>query len=155
MVLFVQEPEVKLIEMPETSQFLPAWMTPEFLYRINYGPITDKDREKVASFLYDQYYGIVGRLRRKTMSSVCRRSWASILPSPWGRSAIRNVVPCPDEDDRLRLRYKLEKEDWSNVPLVRPHTLAFSAHCYQIIFFTHCFQIVLSSILIAILGIES
>lgn len=120
MVHFVQGPEVEPIEMPETSQFLPTWMTPEFLYRINYGPITDKDRDKVASFLYDQYYGIVGRLRRKTMSSVCRRSWSSILPSPWGRAAIRNVVPCPDEDDRLRLRYKLEKEDWSNVPPARP-----------------------------------
>src|SRR5437762_13076928 len=43
-----------LSKVLESAKFIPPWMTPEFLYRINYGPITEKDREKVRKFLLDQ-----------------------------------------------------------------------------------------------------
>ena len=64
-------------------------MTANFLYRINYGPITMKDRGLVRDFLIDQNLSLEARRRRKTMSSLCGWSWKSLLP---GRAPIRNKI---------------------------------------------------------------
>jgi len=69
--------------------FPPTWMTANFLYRINYGPITMKDRCLVRDFLIDQNLSLEARRRRKTMSSLCGWSWKSLLP---GRTPIRNII---------------------------------------------------------------
>ena len=66
-----------------------------------------------------QYYGIIGRQRHRTMSSICRPSWKEHLPYPWHRLQIRNKVelwamsPTPGEEP-------LGKEDWSAAPSVPP-----------------------------------
>ena len=80
------------VKIVDRENLLPPWMTPEFLYRINYGPITKKDFEKVRNFLVDQYCAVEGRRRGKTLSHIRRRHWKSLLPYPWGRAPIRNVV---------------------------------------------------------------
>ena len=66
-------------ETLESEKYIPPWMTPEFLYRINYGPTTEKEVDKVRKFLIDQYRALEARRKYKTMShpvkhqnSVCR-----------------------------------------------------------------------------------
>jgi len=71
------------------AKFPPPWMTADFLYRINYGPITAKDRSLARGFLIDQYTQLEARRRYKTTSSICRSSWSNLLP---GRSPIRNMI---------------------------------------------------------------
>lgn len=101
-------------------------MTPEFLYRLNYGPTTESDWSKVTSFLYDQYYGIEGRRRCKTMSSVCRPSWTSLLP--WRRPAIRTVVEDFSDEGGFfdligRTEETVKKENWSDATAIEDHVL--------------------------------
>ena len=62
-------------------------MTAEFLYRINYGPISIRDKCLVRNFLIDQYIALEDRRRFRTMSSICGWSWKSILPG--SRAPIR------------------------------------------------------------------
>jgi hypothetical protein len=86
------------------------WMNSNFLFRMNYGSITEEDRFKAASFLYQQYYAILGQRRLKTMDSICRTSLLnSVLRYPWSRPAIRTVIQSwePFWDEQ-----KFGKEDW-------------------------------------------
>ena len=79
-------------ETLESEKYIPPWMTPEFLYRINYGPTTEKEVDKVRKFLIDQYCALEARRKYKTLSHLRRHQWKSLLPYPWGRLPIRTVV---------------------------------------------------------------
>ena len=93
-------------ETLESEKYVPPWMTPEFLYRTNYGPIgTEKEMRKVRKFIIDQYCALEARRKYKTLSHLRRHQWKSLLPYPWGRLPIRTVIQqgtfcCPDRLER-------------------------------------------------------
>lgn len=58
----------------------PDWMTPELLYKINYGPLTKKESNQVAWFVNEQLSTIKGRQYTRTVSSSSAHLWRSILP---------------------------------------------------------------------------
>lgn len=99
------------------SKFLPEWITPDLLYRINYGPITEAERRNVASFLYDQYYAIKCRRRVRTMSNLCR-PFKNLLPHPWGPAPVRNLVQIGEDDFE-----DFQKEYWSKTVNTQPPVL--------------------------------
>jgi hypothetical protein len=88
-------------ETLEYHKYLPPWLTPEFLYRINYGPITHADREKVQDYLIRQYSALEVRRRYKTIKHLRRRQWRLFVPYPWGQLPIRKVVREASSDDEL------------------------------------------------------
>jgi len=85
-----------------TSLIRPDWMTPDFLYRMNYGPLTNKESYKAASFLQDQLADIKASQCIRTTKSRASRSWHSMSPfrAP--------ICPTIDFRDQKELKPKIE-----------------------------------------------
>lgn len=69
---------------------MPEWLTPNLLYRINYGPLKEREFADVAFFIRQQHHDFEAYYRLPTIRSAYHRSWRSYLP--WHRPQIKNRI---------------------------------------------------------------
>src|ERR1700694_5192825 len=69
-------------------------MNGDFLYRFNYGPITEEEIIKVTTFLRNQYRDVEAIQKAKTLASVYRFSWRKYFP--FFLSPIRRAIETPE-----------------------------------------------------------
>src|SRR5579859_2637256 len=55
-------------------------MTPDLLYRFNYGPLTKDESNDVARFIRGQLANIKAMQSSRTLASRSAKSWSSMLP---------------------------------------------------------------------------
>jgi hypothetical protein len=67
-------------------------MNPDLLYRINYGPLTKKESNNVATFLRGQLSDIKARQYARTFASRSAQPWRSL--SPFYRPSISPTIDC-------------------------------------------------------------
>lgn len=98
--------EFKLII--DNGEQLPSWLTADFLYRVNYGRMSEQDEHNVVWFLTDQFYKFEARRRIDTISSLRPSLWKTWF-APWSRQSVTCAAP-----DNV--------SDWKEAALLGPAT---------------------------------